>query len=55
MATCTAGGVICGYCAIGRDRRAIHPVKVTRIDSTAAKIGRSMKKRKSYHFRSIKI
>src|SRR5689334_792629 len=34
-----------GYCAIGKDSRAIPPASVMAIDSTEAKIGRSMKKR----------
>ena len=42
--TDTAGGVICGYWAIGRLNSAIPPVKVMTIDSTVAKMGRSMKK-----------
>ena len=36
--------MICGYCAIGRLNSAIPPVKVMTIDSTVAKMGRSMKK-----------
>ena len=39
-----AGGVIGGYWAIGRLNSAIPPVKVMTIDSTVAKMGRSMKK-----------
>src|SRR5437899_13092259 len=38
------GGVICGYCASGRFRRATKPASVMTIESTDAKIGRSMKK-----------
>src|SRR5262245_9035687 len=38
------GGVIGGYCASGRLSRATAPARVMTIDSTAAKIGRSMKK-----------
>ena len=34
-----------GYCAIGRYNSAIPPISVITIDSTDAKIGRSMKKR----------
>src|SRR3982074_447276 len=45
METCTAGGLMGGYCAIGRERSAIPPVRAMTIDSTDAKIGRSMKKR----------
>jgi len=33
-----------GYCVIGSDTAAIVPVSVITIDSTVAKIGRSMKK-----------
>ena len=43
--TATAGGVIGGYWAIGKEDSAIPPVRVMKMDSTAAKIGRSMKKR----------
>src|SRR6266436_1744531 len=45
IVTATAGGVIGGYCAMGRANSAISPVRVMKMDSTAAKIGRSMKKR----------
>src|SRR5262245_23144068 len=45
MVTATPGGVIGGYWAIGNENSAIAPVRVMTIDSTAAKIGRSMKKR----------
>ena len=38
------GGVICGYCAMGRLKTATPPASVMTMDSTAAKIGRSMKK-----------
>ena len=38
------GGVIWGYCATGRLITATAPASVMRIDSTDAKIGRSMKK-----------
>src|SRR5207249_11527433 len=44
MATCTCGGEIGGYCATGKENTAIAPVSVMTTDSTAAKIGRSMKK-----------
>ena len=36
---------MCGYCAIGSVNTAIDPASVMTIDSTEAKIGRSMKKR----------
>src|SRR3954470_21702398 len=42
--TCTVGGLICGYCEIGRPWKARAPASTMTIDSTAAKIGRSMKK-----------
>src|SRR5438105_3098926 len=38
------GGVICGYCASGRLPAATNPDKKMMIDSTAAKIGRRIKK-----------
>src|SRR5215207_8660044 len=38
------GGVIAGYCVSGRFSAATAPARVMTIDSTAAKIGRSMKK-----------
>ena len=41
------GGVICGYCASGKLKSATPPARVMRIDSTVAKIGRSMKKREN--------
>src|SRR5512145_3251441 len=43
--TVTTGGAISGYCAIGSARRAARPAITMKIESTAAKIGRSMKKR----------
>src|SRR5262245_53970568 len=43
--TCTVGGVIGGYCATGSVSRASPPPRVMTMDRTAAKIGRSMKKR----------
>src|SRR5262249_24541671 len=39
--------VISGYCAIGNPLSAIKPAKVTMMDITEAKIGRSMKKREN--------
>src|SRR4051794_420794 len=39
------GGVMGGYWAIGRENTATAPARVMTIESTAAKIGRSMKKR----------
>src|SRR5213592_100403 len=45
--TLTTGGAISGYCAIGSERIADRPAMTKKIDSTAAKIGRSMKKREN--------
>ncbi len=45
--TWIVGGVICGYCARGSVKTAMPPASVTTIDSTLAKIGRSMKKREN--------
>ena len=45
--TCTVGGVTCGYWAKGRFRIASPPANVITIDSTVAKIGRSMKNREN--------
>src|SRR4051794_24099278 len=41
--TTTVGGEICGYMASGRVKSAIPPASVMTIESTEAKIGRSMK------------
>src|SRR5437764_12568275 len=41
----TPGGVIRGYCEIGKKYSAIPPTSVMTSDNTVAKIGRSMKKR----------
>ena len=41
--TSTVGGVISGYCASGKLKTATAPARVMTIDSTEAKIGRSMK------------
>src|SRR5947208_1569734 len=41
------GGVICGYCASGSVKRATPPASVMTMESTEAKIGRSMKKREN--------
>src|SRR5688572_7520749 len=43
--TVTTGGAISGYCAIGSTRIAASPAMTMKIESTAAKIGRSIKKR----------
>src|SRR5262245_33737289 len=43
--TVTTGGAISGYCAIGSTRMPASPAITMKIESTAAKIGRSMKKR----------
>src|SRR6185295_19284407 len=45
--TVTTGGAISGYCAIGSTRIAASPASTMKIESTAAKIGRSMKKREN--------
>src|SRR4051812_2311291 len=46
-----------GYCAIGRPKTAMKPPSVMMIESTEAKIGRSMKKRDtgSPHFTSLRF
>src|SRR5436190_1531383 len=54
IVTATAGGVIGGYCAMGRANSAIRPVRVMKMDSTAAKIGRSMKKREIMQVQKIR-
>src|SRR5262245_17342810 len=41
------GGVICGYWAMASVTTATPPARVMRMDSTAAKIGRSMKNREN--------
>src|SRR3954466_3139578 len=45
--TVTTGGAISGYCAIGSERIAARPASTRNSEITAAKIGRSMKKRDS--------
>src|SRR4249920_1242974 len=45
--TLTTGGAISGYCAIGNERVADRPAITMKMASTAAKIGRSMKKREN--------
>src|SRR5258705_7061740 len=45
--TVTTGGAISGYCAIGRLRIADRPASTRNTEITAAKIGRSMKKREN--------
>jgi len=42
--TCTEGGDICGYCAMGSPKMASTPVMVMTIEMTAEKMGLSMKK-----------
>src|ERR1044071_6537590 len=42
--TLITGGAISGYCATGRRQKATAPRITNTIDSTEAKIGRSMKK-----------
>src|SRR5438552_4131015 len=46
----TVGGAISGYCATGSTCEAIRPASVMMIAITAAKIGRSMKKRDIRYF-----
>src|SRR5579872_2860307 len=45
--TSTVGGVISGYCAMGSVHSEMPPASVMMIDSTEAKIGRSMKNREN--------
>jgi hypothetical protein len=45
--TVTTGGAISGYWAMGRMRIAARPAMTMKMDSTAARIGRSMKKREN--------
>ena len=45
--TVTCTGVIVGYCSIGSARIATSPASTMMIETTAAKIGRSMKKREN--------
>ena len=45
--TCTVGGVTCGYWAKGRFFHARPPANTMTIESTVAKIGRSMKNREN--------
>src|SRR5437763_917249 len=49
--TSTVGGVISGYCATGNVQTATPPASVMTMDSTEAKIGRSMKKRENMGIR----
>src|SRR5579864_7002493 len=42
--TCTCGGTICGYCAIGRLKPASAPASRITSEMTVEKTGRSMKK-----------
>src|ERR1700719_3871511 len=45
--TSTVGGVISGYCVTGSVNSAIPPASVITMESTEAKIGRSIKKREN--------
>src|SRR2546422_4605957 len=45
--TVTTGGAISGYCAIGRLSTAASPASTMKMDTTAAKMGRSMKNREN--------
>src|SRR5512138_2020497 len=51
--TCTDGGTTSGYWLIGSCHTARAPIRKMMIDSTAAKIGRSMKKRANFMTRSL--
>src|SRR5262245_23652969 len=42
--TCTVGGVISGYCAIGRVQTAASPTTSSTMENTHDRMGRSMKK-----------
>ena len=44
------GGVISGYCVTGSVNSAIPPASVITMESTEAKIGRSIKKRENMEF-----
>src|SRR3954471_9003614 len=48
--TVTTGGAMSGYCAMGNVRIAARPASAMKMDRTAAKIGRSMKKRENMLF-----
>ena len=47
MVTSTVGGVISGYWEMGRARTATSPAITITIETTVAKIGRSIKKREN--------
>src|SRR5213594_4251396 len=51
--TLTVGGAISGYCAIGRRQNATPPTITNTIETTEAKIGRSMKKCEMRIFRAL--
>ena len=48
----TVGGEIDGNCAKGSEKTEIPPARVITMESTAAKMGRSMKKRENIGIRS---
>src|SRR5437763_16452390 len=48
--TLTVGGAMSGYCATGRRQNATPPTITNTMETTAAKIGRSMKKREMRMF-----
>ena len=52
--TVTTGGAISGYCAIGSVRIAARPASTRNMEITAAKIGRSMKKRENMEVSSVR-
>src|SRR5436305_15179953 len=53
--TLMIGGTISGYCAIGRRMNDTPPRMMNTIDSTEAKIGRSMKKREIFIAQSRRL
>src|SRR5258706_1229609 len=53
--TVTTGGAISGYCAIGRWRIAERPASTRNTEITAAKIGRSIKKRENIFLPSLRL
>ncbi len=54
-ATLMIGGAISGYCATGRRKNETPPRMTNTIDTTAAKIGRSMKKCEMRIARSVSL
>ena len=52
--TCTTGGAISGYCAMGRARMAAKPANTITIEITNAKIGLSIKNRENMVIPSLR-